>query len=945
MVMNYLDHSQNPAARQRACYLGVTLSQAILLAGIAPVRAENPPMFAFTFDFSSVPAPFRADFVAVGRDGNMYVLDGNNRRIVRCAANGTFINEVVSPGQFTVPGGIAADGSNNVYVTDFTYSRVVKFSSNGTFLTQWGSFGSGNGQFMYPAGIAVDSNENIYVADAQSHRIQKFTSAGAYLLQWGSFGGGNGQFNKPAGIAADSSNNVYVLDQGNDGNGRIQKFTSAGTYLTQWGTGAFAGSWSCGYGLAVDGSNNVYAAGIGIQKYTSDGSFLAQWTFPCAFSIALDPTWNFVYATDGSLEVFAYNPAAPIIYRQPQPTNQVIPAGVTVTVTAGVFSAIPASYQWTLNSTDVPAQTNADLTISNVTLSASGAYGFVVTNSLGGALSSNAVLTVLPALATTLPASGISVDGAVLNGSVTLGPIQTLAWFEWGADTHYGQIAGITNIAGGSGTVTFNTALSGLNVDLTYHYRLVAWNSFGIEYGVDQVFQVGTAPTARDLPPAGNTTNSAILKCVVSPGGLATTVHFQWGTYGSGYPNVTPAIVLPPGTNSISVTALITNLARAAAYQSQVVATNRAGTKIGQGVGFLTAPYSTAPYQIWTGVASSADGINLVASGDGGLWRSTDGGVTWLNGSPPTPTGNWKAVASSADGTRLVAANGNNRIYTSTNSGADWLFNSLPIAKWVSVASSADGIKLVAGAAGKVYTSTNGGGTWISNSLPVATWVSVASSADGIKLTAAASGKIYTSTNSGANWISNSLPDAAWASVASSADGTILAAAASGKVYISTNGGVTWISNSLPNFTWRCVASSADGTQLGATAGSSGVFISRNGGNTWISNNVAANASWGPVVLSADGAKWVAAGTSYPQGGIYISQSTSSPLLSLTPSGGNGLLSWVIPSMSFGLEQSDLTSTNWTDLTNQPPVLNLTNLQDEVTVPFTNEKSFYRLKH
>jgi hypothetical protein len=65
--------------------------------------------------------------------------------------------------------------------------------------------------------------------------------------------------------------------------------------------------------------------------------------------------------------------------------------------------------------------------------------------------------------------------------------------------------------------------------------------------------------------------------------------------------------------------------------------------------------------------------------------------------------------------------------------------------------------------------------------------------------------------------------------------------------------------------------------------------------------------------------------------------------MNTTPANGNLTLSWIIPSTNFVLEQNlDLTSMNWTDVTNMP-VLNLTNLQDEVTLPLTNGSGFYRL--
>jgi len=53
---------------------------------------------------------------------------------------------------------------------------------------------------------------------------------------------------------------------------------------------------------------------------------------------------------------------------------------------------------------------------------------------------------------------------------------------------------------------------------------------------------------------------------------------------------------------------------------------------------------------------------------------------------------------------------------------------------------------------------------------------------------------------------------------------------------------------------------------------------------------------------------------------------------------------WIVPSTNFVLQQNlDLTTTNWTDVTN-PPALNLTNLQNEVILTPTNNSAFYRLK-
>jgi hypothetical protein len=54
--------------------------------------------------------------------------------------------------------------------------------------------------------------------------------------------------------------------------------------------------------------------------------------------------------------------------------------------------------------------------------------------------------------------------------------------------------------------------------------------------------------------------------------------------------------------------------------------------------------------------------------------------------------------------------------------------------------------------------------------------------------------------------------------------------------------------------------------------------------------------------------------------------------------GPDNVISWIIPSLDFTLQQSpDLSS--WTDVTNEP-ALNLTNLQNQVVLPSADGNSF-----
>jgi hypothetical protein len=77
-------------------------------------------------------------------------------------------------------------------------------------------------------------------------------------------------------------------------------------------------------------------------------------------------------------------------------------------------------------------------------------------------------------------------------------------------------------------------------------------------------------------------------------------------------------------------------------------------------------------------------------------------------------------------------------------------------------------------------------------------------------------------------------------------------------------------------------------------------------------------------------------------GGIYTLHTTPGPSLSISAATSNCVaLSWLIPSTNFVLQQSsDLL--NWSTMTNVP-ILNLTNLQNQVVTPISDGSAFYRL--
>lgn len=278
------------------------------------------------------------------------------------------------------------------------------------------------------------------------------------------------------------------------------------------------------------------------------------------------------------------------------------------------------------------------------------------------------------------------------------------------------------------------------------------------------------------------------------------------------------------------------------------------------GTGTLPGMVARDSSRGWRGVASSADGVKLAAVvSNGYIYTSTDSGVNWVE---RTSLGqkSWFAIASSTDGTKLVGVAETYRIFTSTDSGSTWTQQNGTSSslKWRSVASSADGSRLIAGAfQDRLYLSTDSGVTWTGRENN-RNWSTVASSADGIKLVAAEQGgNLYSSVNGGTNWTAR-MTDLSrqWYGVASSSDGTKLVACVfGGQLYTSTDSGVNWTARES-NRNWQSVASSADGSKLVAAEKNGQIYVSSDYGANWTPIDSARN--WYGLASSADGAKLVA---------------------------------------------------------------------------------------
>lgn len=116
--------------------------------------------------------------VALDRSGNLYVLDGQRRRVHVYGPEGKFIKKFSlkrdaadSP---VKPRGIAVDSDGHIYVADSVGNTVLIYDKDGVLLQTWGRSGGLIGDFWTPSGIFIDGADRVYIADQMNGRVQVF---------------------------------------------------------------------------------------------------------------------------------------------------------------------------------------------------------------------------------------------------------------------------------------------------------------------------------------------------------------------------------------------------------------------------------------------------------------------------------------------------------------------------------------------------------------------------------------------------------------------------------------------------------------------------------------------------------------------------------------------------------------------------------------------------
>ena len=109
-------------------------------------------------------------------------------------------------GELFHPTNIALGPDGDIYVVETSNFRVQRFTAEGKPVRTYGSVGSTVGSFARPKGIAMDKAGRLLVGDAAFQNVQIFDNSGKLLMYFGQTDGRADGLNLPAGVSVDYDN-------------------------------------------------------------------------------------------------------------------------------------------------------------------------------------------------------------------------------------------------------------------------------------------------------------------------------------------------------------------------------------------------------------------------------------------------------------------------------------------------------------------------------------------------------------------------------------------------------------------------------------------------------------------------------------------------------------------------------------------------------------------
>ncbi|MBI5056239.1 MAG: NHL repeat-containing protein [Nitrospirae bacterium] len=251
-----------------------------LLADLSPQNSFAIDCINTKFLFDIKPGADQPSDIAVAPNGDIYLVDGLNNRIVVVDGNGTwkfaFGSEGPEKGQFNRPLGIDISESGSVFIADTGNHRIQVFDQSGNFLNMFSVKTNSPQTKSDPVDVAVSKIKNyLYVSDNDNHKIKVYDQNGAFEFEWGKIGEGTGEFRFPGMMTVNQFNELLVVDVLNT---RVQKFDPFGNFVSiigEWGV--LPGRFFRPKGVALDKQSRVFVSDSytgAVQGFTDLGRFL-----------------------------------------------------------------------------------------------------------------------------------------------------------------------------------------------------------------------------------------------------------------------------------------------------------------------------------------------------------------------------------------------------------------------------------------------------------------------------------------------------------------------------------------------------------------------------------------------------------------------------------------------------------------------------------------------
>ncbi|HTY11528.1 MAG TPA: T9SS type A sorting domain-containing protein [Bacteroidota bacterium] len=237
---------------------------------------------------------------------------------------------------------------------------------------------------------------------------------------------------------------------------------------------------------------------------------------------------------------------------------------------------------------------------------------------------------------------------------------------------------------------------------------------------------------------------------------------------------------------------------------------------------------------LWT-VAMA--GSNVFSGTSGGIFRSTNNGVTWTNVS------NIYTLCFTLKGSECFAGTEDKGVIVSTDNGETWVQRDLGFTAYIEALATMDST-IFAGGEGGMFRSTDDGASWtaIENGMSAYQAMVTGLAVDGTRLLATTHDGLMISTDEGDSWanlVSNGLPSGLTNCIL--IHNSIALEGTPSGVVRSTDDGISWNSDNtgLPKVSGSYVPilSLAANQNMIFAGTSSGLYISMDSGATWNSSN------------------------------------------------------------------------------------------------------------